>query len=114
MYESGDTILITDIGETLPLSTFPDPLSSLVCITTNVNTECCREIDGQNVGEWYFPDGTIVPLGSPDSFGDFTRTSFFQQVRLNRNTAMGPLGTYTCVVPNLEGVVFNATINIGK
>ena len=111
IYESGDTVLITDIGTSV--SGFPDS-SSLACITTNVNTECCREEDGGNVGEWYFPNGTIVPRGSTSPNGDFTRTGYLQQVRLNRqNDAMAPLGNYICVVPNLEGVAFNATINIG-
>ena len=118
MYQSGDTVLITDIGSTLVGDDRSDPGSSLVCITTNVNTNCCRPADGGNVGEWFFPDGSgsMVPRNSDSPNGDFTRSGFTHQVRLNRrNNAMSPLGTYTCVVPDMNYTVnHNATITLGE
>ena len=109
MYLPGDTVLITDIG-------IGSVGGSLVCNTANVNTHCCRNMDnpnGPSVGEWYFPDGTIVPRGSVD---DITRTGFTHQVRLNRrNNAMTPLGTYTCVVPDMNNAMnHTATIILGE
>ena len=100
MFLSGDTVLITDIFAD------PNPGSSLVCNTINVNTHCCRGRDnpnGSSVGEWYFPNGTIVPRLSVSPNGDFTRTGYTHQVRLNRrNNTTAPLGTYTCVVPDMN------------
>ena len=113
----GDTVLITDIGlSTLVGDDRSDPGSSLVCITTNVNTNCCRGKDGGNVGEWFFPDGNMVPRNSDRPDGDFTRSGFTHQVRLNRrNNAMTPLGTYTCVVPDMNNTMnHTATITLGE
>ena len=106
MYLPGDTVLITDIGE-FTATTADGAGTSLVCVTSNVNTECCRGSDGGNVGEWYFPDGTIVPRYSQDPNADFSRSAFTHEVRLNRrNTgAMSPTGAYECRVPSLGGGV---------
>ena len=116
MYQSGNIVLITDIGEALPFPNNTDPGSSLVCNTSNVNTHCCRGRDNPNrgsLGEWYFPNGTIVPRGIT---GDITRTGWTHQVRLNRrNNAMIPLGTYTCVVPDMNNTMnHTATITLGE
>ena len=115
MYLPGDTVLITGIGAAEPIN----PRSSLVCNTTNVNTHCCRGKENPNgdpLGDWYFPNGTIVPRFSEKMNGDFTRTGFTHQVRLNRrNNAMTPLGTYTCVVPSMNNAMnHTATITLGE
>ena len=97
MYLPGDSVLITDIGDGHSNGT------PLVCKTTNVNTKCCRRVDGGNVGDWHHPNGTIVPRSSAAAKSDdiFTRNGFIHEVRLNRRTnAVGPLGTYTCIVPD--------------
>ena len=111
VYLPGDTVLITAIGDSET-----DPDSYLVCVTNNVNTQCCRKRDGGNVGEWYFPNGTMVLRNNaPAPTADFTRSGFTHQVRLNRrNNAMSPTGIYECRVPtnaSEEGVV-NATAQI--
>ena len=114
VYLPGDTVLITDIG--IGVRGSPDPGSSLVCITTNIITNCCRAADGGNVGEWFFPDGTMVPRFVTSPNGDFTRTSWTHEVRLNRrNNVTTPLGTYTCVVPDMNNTMnHNATITLGE
>ena len=100
LYLPGDTVLITDIEE-FTNHIANEAGSSLVCVTSNVNTQCCRGSDGGNVGEWYFPDGTMVPRNSGARSADFTRSGFTRQVRLNRrNSAMSPTGTYECRVPD--------------
>ena len=109
MYLPGETVLITDIGEFVDVS---NAGLSLVCVTTNVNTKCCRMSDGGNLGEWFFPNGTIVPRNSGNEHRNFTRSGFMQQARLNhRNNATVPLGAYICVVPN-EGNTINHTASI--
>ena len=111
VYLPGDTVLITTIGHS-----GTDPDSSLVCVTSNVNTQCCRESDGGNVGEWYFPGGTIVPRqNSAAASATFTRSGFTHQVRLNRrNNAMSPTGIYECRVPDGDGMNTVAQITVGK
>ena len=112
-YPPGGTVLIADIGT--PGGTDPDrPGGTLVCVTTNVNSQCCRQSDGGNLGEWSFPDGTIVPRGRNPGNSLFTRTGSTQQVRLNRlsPTAMGPLGEYECRVPDSNGVLQTASITV--
>ncbi len=108
-YSSGATVPITGIGA----SNGEDAGLSLVCVTSNVNTMCCRPSDGGNAGEWYFPNGNIVPRNSASPNGDFTRSGFTHQVRLNRrNNASTLNGVYTCVVPDDENDGVNHTANI--
>ncbi len=100
MYLPGDSVLISDVGAFVLGQS--DPGSSLVCVTSNVNEQCCRGSDGGNVGEWYFPNGTIVPRHAAGlAETDFTRSGFLQEVRLNRfHTATTPNGDYECRVPD--------------
>ena len=117
MYLPGDTVLITDIGTAHDGG--PHSGSSLVCNTTNVNSHCCRGYNNPNggpLGEWHFPNGTIVPRFSASPNGDFARTAWIHEVRLNRrNNAMTPLGTYTCVVPDMNNTMnHTASITLGE
>ena len=108
----GDTVLITDIGA-FTIRDDPDPGRSLVCETRNVNTQCCRARDGGNVGEWYFPNGTIVPRNYHSRISSsFTRSGFTHQVRLNNIHDAAPTGLYECRVPDDNGVLQAASINI--
>ena len=113
MYPPGSTVSITDIGT--QGSTNPDQAGgTIVCVTTNINTQCCRNSDGGNVGEWYFPDGTIVPRGNNPGDSAFTRTGSTQQVRLNRrfDNAVEPVGEFECRVPDINGVEQVASITL--
>ena len=117
-YLPGDTVLITDIGDFVhggdPLNV--DPGTSLVCRTEHVNTECCRGSDGGNLGEWYFPNGELVPRRSAARNADFNRTGYTHQVRLNRrNNAMSPTGVFECRVPPMgSGELVMASIILGQ
>ena len=117
-YESGSTILITEVGESTSATSILFPDSSLVCVTAEVNTKCCRGRDGGNVGEWWFPDGRIVPRNRNSGGGDYSRSGFHQQVRLNRrNNALGPSGVWMCTVPRedgCEGIEHVANISLGN
>ena len=108
-YEPGDSILITDIrlhdGDT-------GPADSLVCVTTDVNTQCCTDVGG--VGEWFFPDGSMIlrNIDDPNRNSEIIRTGHTNQVRLNfRTRQTSPTGVYTCVVPVTGGSV-NQTAGI--
>ena len=116
-YPSGSSVRLTEVGffDTATGRAAPD--SSLVCITSEVNTQCCRSRDGGNVGEWLFPDGSLVPRRGGNSGADFVRSGYIHQVRLSRNNdASGPLGTYTCTVPRRDGcggLMHTAEITLG-
>ena len=101
-YEPGDSILITDIRH----DSDRGPANSLVCVTTDVNTQCCNDTGG--VGEWFFPNGSMVPrnIDDPDRDSQIIRTGRTNQVWLNFGTPqMSPTGEYTCVVPVTDGSV---------
>ncbi len=108
VYLPGDTIPITDVGDSFPPGSganqvYPGP--SLVCVTSNVNTWCCRGGDHPGsgaVGNWLYPNGTIVLGNSDNPNGGITRSSHTQQIRLNRKRpdVMSPTGVYTCEVPD--------------
>ena len=103
-YPSDSTIPITDVGAFDPSTGHLSPDSSLVCVTSELNTQCCRTRDGGNVGEWLFPNGTMVPRNKNSPDGDFTRSGYRHQVRLSRkNNAISPSGTFTCLVPREDG-----------
>ena len=116
----GDSVLISDI-EHQPADR-SNPGSTLVCVTTNVNTACCRGSDNNgmtnttagSVGEWLYPNGTLVPRPT-EVVTKFARVGFTHQVRMARqvSTFTPPLGVYTCAVPKLStGVLYNASITI--
>ncbi len=67
------------------------------------------------IGNWYPP--TRPPVITLANLGQTTDTLYgvvhAQQVRLaSRGAPVGPLGIYTCSVPNSNGILINATINI--
>ena len=115
VYQPGDTILITDIGSNTT-NDRSDPQSSLVCVTTNVNTNCCRGADNPNGGgrgEWYLPDMSRLIYNTANNF---YRARYTHQVRLYRNSAaMSPTGIFICVVPNMANTMnHTATVRIGE
>ena len=103
-----EAIAIADIGA----DSGADPGASLVCVTANVNTQCCGIADGGVVGEWYFPNGTLV---SHNTTANITISSFTGQVRLNRrNNATLPTGLYECRVPAGNGTLQVARVALLK
>ena len=103
-YEPGDSILITEVGVHHGDA---GPGDSLVCVTTDVNTQCCTDRGG--VGEWFFPNGSMVirNIDDPNRNSQIIRAGRTNQVRLLFRI-MGqtsPTGEYTCVVPETHGSV---------
>ena len=102
-YEPGDSILITDVGVH---DGDTGPADSLVCVTTDVNTQCCTDVGG--VGEWFLPNGSMVirNIDDPNRNSQIIRTGRAHQVRLNfRTQQTSPTGEFTCVVPETNGSV---------
>ena len=105
-YQNGESIPITDFGD----GSTPN-LDPLQCLTDNVNTACCRDMDGANIGEWHFPNGTIIVRKSGNDNAPFTRNGGAQTVFLNRRSyILGPTGPYECRVPDSEGIVHTSII----
>ena len=115
----GGSVLISDIGS--QLGNRSDPGSTLVCVTTNVNTACCRKRDNNGetnvtaraVGQWHYPNGTQVPRRSDGNVVDVVTIGYTQQIRLGKavSDSTPPLGVYTCQVPDPStGVRFTASI----
>ena len=116
----GDSVLISDI---VPQpDNRSDPETTLVCVTTSVNTAYCRSQDNNGltndtagaVGKWYYPNCTHVPRSRNDIV-KLERIGYTNQIRLAREVPdfTPPLGVYTCAVPEPStGVIHRALIII--
>ena len=109
---SGSSLDISDIG--VQPNERSEVESTLICVTSNVNNQCCRSSDGGNVGEWWNPNGALVIRDNLDTSNSiFTRVGYQEQVQLSRRSdATGPVGRYTCAVPSSRGDTMTAYIII--
>ena len=113
MYANNSVVDINLVGEGYPgLSQITDG-GALECHTDN--TTCCRGIDnpdGPGRGEWYYPDGTVVP--PPGRGIGFYRTRDHMIVRLNRDRDLSPTGVYRCEVPGAGGIAITKYITLSN
>ena len=87
---------------------------ALLCLTDA--TQCCRGSDSSNgaLGEWYFPDDSLVPDGTVPS-RDIFRNRGASVVRLNRrNNAQSPTGVYRCDIPDASGTNQNIFVGVNS
>ena len=83
--------------------------AGLLCVTNK--TSCCTGVN--RAGEFYYPNGTIVP-NSMTGYNLY-RNRDEKLVRLNRRSgAQFTVGEYRCQVPDASGVDQSLYINIGK
>ena len=83
--------------------------NGLACVTTKA--VCCK---ADRLGNFYFPDGSrlLSSRKAGDIYRDRVDTGI---IRLNRrNGATSPLGTYRCEIPDVNGVLQNLFITLGK
>ena len=116
MYANNSFIDIALVGEGFEGPQITDG-GALECHTDD--TTCCRGRDnppnGIGRGEWYYPDGTVVP--PPDGDTRFYRTRDHMVIRLNRGVVRQPTGVYRCEIPGAGGVYISryiAIINSGS
>ena len=113
MYANNSVIDINLVGEGFEGAQITDG-GALECHTDD--TTCCRGIDnpnGQGRGEWYYPDGTVVPPpGGRGGATGFYRTRDHMVIRLNRAVVVGPAGVYRCEIPGAEGVTITRYITL--
>ena len=94
-YQNNSIIILEDIGE---------GDDALFCLTNL--TACCKSVDGNVLGNWYFPNGTRV-----SSVGwDFYRNRGQMVVSMHRRRG-GVEGIYRCEIPDTMNVT--QTIYIG-
>ena len=114
IYLPGEVLFISDIGS--QPDDRSDPGSTLVCVTSSINTTCCNN---GAVVEWFYPNFTTVPHGDDESTSmDFATFRYTNQIRLAREVADSapPVGVYTCKVSEISTGTINAsiTIQVGK
>ena len=99
MYANNSVIDINLVGEGFEGLLRITDGGALECHTDD--TTCCRGIDnppnGTGRGEWYYPDGTVVP--PPGGGTGFYRARDHMVIRLNRNKVASPSGRYRCEIP---------------
>ena len=92
-------VAINDIGE---------EDNALLCVTDK--TDCCGKMDGEKMGEFYYPDNSAVVFSSTISL---YRTRGTKVVRLNRrNNVLSPIGRYRCEIPDANGNMQDIYIDI--
>ena len=101
---NGSSVLRTDIGE---------GDAALQCTTDRAGccngTEFNTTITGR-AGEFYFPDGTQVPISGNDLTRTYYRNRFFGGIRLNRRPKGTVTGQFHCEIPDASGTLVNLFI----
>ena len=108
-FANDSVIAINLVGEGYPGITQTDS-GALECHTDD--TTCCRGIDNPNGtgrGEWYFPEGIMVP---PPGDHRFYRTRDHMVIRLNRIGSQRT-GMYHCDIPGAGGIIITRYIQLG-
>lgn len=81
---------------------------ALLCKTNK--EDCCGTIPNR-FGEFFYPNGVQVPVGSRQQ--GFYRNRGNQEVRLNRREGVdSPIGRYRCEVPDASGVTQKVFIHL--
>ena len=115
VYANNSVIDVNLVGEGFEGVQITDG-GALECHTDD--TTCCRGIDnppnGKGRGEWYYPNGTVVP--SPRN-SIIYRTRDHMVIRLNRVGAsdggtVGTPGLYKCEIPSVEGSIVRTIVFI--
>ena len=113
VYANNSIIGINLVGEGFEGALITDG-GALECHTDD--TTCCRGIDnpsnGTGRGEWYYPDGTVIP--PPGGSTRFYRTRGHMVIRLNRygHFKIIHTGVYRCEIPGAGGATIMRYITL--
>ena len=88
----GQTLVNHSYVDLSTVGSASDNYDSVVCHTDL--SKCCSGSQGHHRGDWYFPNGTILPFS-----GDMYKARRARRVDLHRITATGPTGIYRCGIP---------------
>ena len=86
--------------------------TALKCMTDKDN--CCRS---NRLGEWYYPNGSSVPIGTHGGGVNFFRNrDDHGSVNLNRvsNNVIDPTGEFCCSIPDASNITMNVCATICK
>ena len=106
MYPNNSVIDVNLVGEGFEGAQITNG-GALECHTDD--TTCCRGLDnppnGQGRGEWYYPNGTVVP--PPGNGTELYRTRDRMVIRLNQvdGKHVQTLGLYKCEIPGIGGSI---------
>ena len=117
LYTNNSDIFINEIGETDHISLIPTQNNALQCVTDRI--PCCQF--SPRVGEWYFPNGTVIP-GLIDHglvlYRNRGRDDGTVNLNYNNSTlpALTPTGLFCCVLPDMdnENQRLCANLDIGE
>ena len=113
VYANNSTLDINLVGEGFEGAQITDG-GALECHTND--TTCCRRKDDPlnitGTGEWYYPNGSVVP--PPNSNSLIYRTRNHMVIRLNRAGGAQSLitGVYRCVITGAGGVTTTRYITL--
>ena len=102
IFANNSVINLQLVGEGYPGVPQTDS-GALECHTDD--TTCCRGMDNPNGtgrGEWYYPNGTMVP--PPTGVDRFYRTRDHMVIRLNRGGGLSPTGNTLFFLPGISKV----------
>ena len=107
VYSNNSVIDINLVGEGFQPSSITAG-GALECHTND--TTCCRDIDnpnGRGKGEWYQPDGTVIPPHNESTYMYLYITRGHMVIRLNNRIInekyIATVGVYRCVIPGIGG-----------
>ena len=90
------------------IDTIGENNDALLCMT---NKESCCGTLPNRLGEFYYPNGDQVPIRKLGQ--GFYRNRGDQLIRLNRrNGIMSPTGSYSCEIPDEDGVTQKIFVNL--
>ena len=108
-YGNNSIISISDIGKT-----DHNQNKGLQCITDR--KPCCNISNGHNLGEWMFPNESMVPIMDNAKTLYRNRGDGDGTVNLNRlnSSIMSPTGLFCCKVPDANDRMQSLCTYIGK
>ena len=91
-------VMFSDIGE---------GSNALYCLTDR--RQCCSTETGARSGQISFPNETYI---NEAPFSNLYLIRGFSSLLLNRRSAVGPTGIYTCLIPDSRGGLMKIYIGV--
>ena len=104
LYSNDSNILVSEIGER-------DNGQPLLCFTDLI--QCCKSNDKKALGEWFYPNGSVVGLINTNE--EFYKNRGPSRVRLHRReNVTSPIGHFCCQIPDATLTNITVCVNIGE
>ena len=106
---TGQTLVNHSYVDLSTVGSASDNSDGVVCHT--YLSTCCSGTQGVHRGDWYFPDGTILPFADRSVPIGLARGA--QRAVIRRTTATGPTGIYRCRIAT-NAVHSNTDESVGE